>query len=128
MSTFENSTPEPKQFFLNLLIKLDFEVADEVFRYKNYSGAINGMTEIITLTCCANDEKLKETAQKIIEYQKNQSAPIDELIPMFQVIQNYLMEKWFSDLKLGVLHTSTVAGTKTPPKPQTFNPDRTSHI
>ena len=87
MSTYDNSIPEPKQFFLNLLIKLDFEVADQVFRYKDYSAAINGMTEIITLTCCASEEKVKEATQKILAYQKSQNAPIDDIIPLFQSIQ-----------------------------------------
>ena len=114
--SYDNTSPEPKQYFLDLLIKLNFYVADAVYRYHNYHEAIDGMNEIVSLTCIDDQSELKEMAAKLKEYASSQNAPIDEIPVMFTTIQKYLMKHWFSELNLGtVIPTSTLpTDTKKP--------------
>jgi uncharacterized lipoprotein YajG len=126
--SIENALPEPKQYFLDLLIKVDFQVADAVFRFRDYHAAINGMAEIIALTGCQDKENIKEIATTILAAQKQQSAPIDNIVPMFTKLQAFLMQQWFSELKLGLIQTSMLTGTQAPPPVKTFSPNNTSQI
>jgi hypothetical protein len=125
---FENTIPEPKQYYLNLLIKLDFEVGQALYRYQNFGDAINGMQLIINQALAWDEPKLKEIVAKLDEYADRASAPLDELRPIFREIQKYLNDKWFSELRLGVVPTATVQGETALPKSQTFNPNQTSRL
>jgi hypothetical protein len=126
--SFDNSIPEPKQFFLNLMIKLDFQVADSLFRFNDYNGAINGMNQIISLTQSATSKELRDTAQKLEMYLEKGSGPLSELRPCFDDIQKYLNDRWFCDLRLGIIPTSTIEGDDPKPKTKVFNPNQTSRL
>ena len=128
MSTFENSIPEPKQFYLNLLIKLDFEVASSLYRYNNYNDAINGIGQILALICSNEHPELKQITEKINSYLTQSSAPIEELRPIFIELQKYLNDKWFSELHLGVIPTSTIEGSTPKPQAQIYDPNQTSRL
>ena len=126
--SIENTIPEPKQYFLDLLIKLDFQVADAVYRFRDHRSAINGMAEIIALTGCIENADLKETAQTIQKAQQSQNMEIDEIPKLFATLQKHLMERWFSELKLGLIQASTIQGTREAPKQKTFDPNPTNQI
>lgn len=107
---FENTAPEPKKFFLNLLIKLDFEVASSLYRYNNNTDAINGISQILSLICAdnINDATIKKINAEMKQYQAQGSAPVSRLPPIFNDLQKFLNKTWFSELQLGLIPTSAL--------------------
>ena len=107
---FENTSPEPKKFFLNLLIKLDFEVASSLYRYRNDSDAINGISQILSLICADNisDATIKKINEEMKKYQQQGDAPVSRLPLIFNDLQKYLNKTWFSELQLGLIPTSAL--------------------
>lgn len=128
MSAFDNSIPEPKQFFLNLLIKLDFEVASSLYRYNNYGDSINGIGQILALICSDDHPELKQMTEKINSYLIQSSAPIDELRPIFKDLQKYLTKTWFSELRLGMLPTGALPTDRDRPSHKALDPNQSSRI
>lgn len=126
--SFENVIPEPKQYFLNLLIKLDFEIAQSLYRYKNYNDAINGIGQILSLINAQDHPDLRDMRTKINNFLIQSSAPIEELIPIFDQLQKYLNEKWFSELHLGVVPTSSLPTETKVPDAAPMNPKQTSRL
>ena len=107
---FENTAPEPKKFFLNLLIKLDFEVTSSLFRYNNYSDTIGGMSQILTLISAfdSSNAEIKKINDKIVRCFEQGSAPVSRLPPIFNDLQKFLNKTWFSELQLGLIPTSAL--------------------
>ena len=126
--TYDINNSEPKKLYLNLLISLDFQVSYSLFRAKNYSDAINGMAQILGLIVSNKKPELKAIHDKIAMYQKQSSAPTDELVPIFNELQEYLSEKWFSELHLGVVPTSTLASDAKIPDSRPLSPTQTNKI
>ena len=126
--SFENVIPEPKKFFLNLLIKLDFEIASSLYRYNNYVDAINGIGQLLSLICARDKTDLKDIVTEIDQYLSQSSAPIEKLRPIFEKLQKYLQDKWFSELHLGVVPTSSLPTETKLPDNKPMDPKQSSRI
>ena len=127
--SYDNTTPEPKQYFLSLLIKLNFIVADSVYRQHDYHTALDGMMEIVSLTCIDQTPDIKAIAAKLSEYHAQQNAPIEEIPIMFTSIQKYLMQHWFGELNLGtVIPTSTLKTEAKKPSHDAISSNQSSRL
>jgi hypothetical protein len=126
--SYTDATPEPKKFFLNLLIKLDFEVASSLFRYGNWSDGIAGMGQILALINAQEESKLKKINDQMVLWQNQATAPTTELKEAFKTIQGFLLEKWFSELHLGIVQTSTLTTETAKPSHEALNPNQTSRL
>jgi hypothetical protein len=126
--SYQNQSAEPKSVFLNNLINLDFQMANSLFRAKNYADAINTMAEILSIIGARKQPELKEMYTEFVNYLVTGSAKIETLYEQFYNLQEYLMERWFSELHLGVIPTSTLPGTQERPDAAPANPNQTSRI
>ena len=126
--SFDNTTPEPKNKYLNDLITLDFVTTERLYLARDYIGAINAMAALIDQAMCWEVAELKDVIAKIDSCFDNQSAPIEELRPIHRKLKKYLNEHWFSELRLGIIPTSTIPGESPLPAKKSFDPNQTSRI
>lgn len=129
--SFDNTTPEPKKFYLDLLIQLTFDVSMALYRFKNWSDAINGMAQILAMIYAEKEAELKPTAELINDAYKNGStieSAETELPKAFKTIQNFLNQHWFSELHLGIIPTSTMQTEQKKPTHTALNPNQSSRL
>lgn len=128
MSTFQSSAPEPKKHYLNLLITLDFKIAEILYISQNYTLAINGLEALISQAMLWTVKELETTVKKIDEYADHADAPITELRTLHREIQKYLHTRWFSELQLGIIPTGTLPHDSKPPANTPLDPKQSSRI
>jgi hypothetical protein len=128
MSTFSQTSNEPKKLFLNLLINLDFQVANALYILHNYDVAINGMAEILSLTCSIERQETQEISAKIMAYTEAGSGPESDLRHQYNELQKYLNKYWFSEMQLGMIPTSTLPTQATKPTNTPINPNQSSRL
>jgi hypothetical protein len=126
--SFHNSSPEPKQLFLTLLINLDFQIASNLYILKNHSLAVSGMFEILTLVCGRDKRETKPIWEKIEGYYTAGTAPIADLCVQFYELQLFLNDKYFSELQLGIIPTSTIKGDDKKPDTSPLSATQSSRI
>lgn len=116
MSTFQNATPEPKQLFLNLLMK-NADFLGQLIATGKYTESAQQMLRIITdIYFMAPKEKVESLYQKletwIFESGGYNSREIQQAHLMLkEILQSY----FFSELRLGIIPTSTLQSEKNAP-------------
>ena len=125
MSTFNNPLAEPKKTFLNNLIMLDFQITQILFIHHNYVTAASGLEAIIYMTGIQDKPEIKEAHDRI-------TGPYTEveIKQSFKIVQRYLNDKWFSELQLGMIPTSTLPTQNQMdiPKHDAIDPTQSSRI
>lgn len=126
--SFDGAQAEPKNLFLNNLIALDFYTATELYRTRRYSNAICGMEQTLAMIGAHNIGEIKQLAEQLDAYSENGEAEIKKLKAAFRQLQKYLYEKWFSELNLGVVPTSTLEGEAKRPETKIYSPNQSNQI
>ena len=130
--SIETVVPEPKKRYLDLLIMLDFNLSDALYRRRAYADAIGIMEAIINQARLWHVAELKEIIGKLDEYSNGNSSggAMEELRPMARTLQDYLNEHWFSELHLGVIPTAVLQPSEETkiPSHEAVNPTQTSRL
>lgn len=126
--SYSQTTPEPKKKFLDLLIDIFFETNYNLYVRKQYYVAIGGMQNILSIIGAPNIPELKPIYEKVSTFWASGNGQSTEIITAANTIQKYLMDHWFSELQLGIVQTSTIAGDEKPPENKPISPEQSSRI
>lgn len=126
--SFDNNQPEPKNLYLNNLIALTFYTASELYRGHRYANAIYGMEQIIAMINGHQVGELKDIVNEVDAYASAGEANVERIKVAFRTLQKFLYEKWFSELHLGVVPTSTLPTTHDTPDNAPLSSTQTSRV
>lgn len=116
MSSFENSSPEPRELFLGLLMKNSDYLGMQMARGQ-YAEALQQMLRITTdIRYMANKTKIEALYEKLEKWifvsAKYSNREIQQL---HSDLKEILQSEFFSELKLGIIPTSTLPTDKNVP-------------
>jgi hypothetical protein len=116
MSTFQNSSPEPRQVFLDLLMK-NADFLGQQMATRNYTGAVSQMLRIVTdIKYMASKTKINALYEKlerwVFESGNYTSRDAQEA---HAELKEILQTEFFSELKIGIIPTSTLPMEKNIP-------------
>lgn len=126
--SYSQSIAEPKKKFLDLLIDIFFETNYNLYVRKQYYIAIGGFENILSIIGAPNIPELRTVYEKVTGFWAVGQGSSQEIIDVANIIQKYLMDHWFSELQLGIVQTSTIAGDVKPPENKPINPEQSSRI
>lgn len=125
MSSFTQEQIEPKNFFLTNLITLFFQTSIDLIQHQDPTQGRRNMRALMA-TIPADTEESQNIREKIngLEY-----LSLEALMNIFQnEITPYLHRRYFSELQLGIIQTSTLKGDSKKPENQPVDPLQTSRL
>lgn len=116
---------EPKNFFLNQLITLFFQTSIDLIQHQQpVQGRIDMRALMATIP--ADTEEAKNIRNKI---DTEGYSTLQKLIEIFEnEITPFMHRRYFSELQLGIIQTSTLAGDSKKPENEPASPLQTSRL
>jgi hypothetical protein len=129
MSSYDNVSPEPKNLFLAQLL-VDDQLAGHLLIQGRYLECIKLMYWIVTRVSSLGlpKGKIEPLSLKLQAWTDSFNCTINEIRQARLDLSALLSENFYSDLHLGLIHTSTLPETKQKPANTAISPDLSSRL
>ncbi len=123
--SFAQEQVEPKNFFLTNLITLFFQTSIDLIQHQNVTQGRRNIRALMAVIP-ADTEEARNIQKRIAN---SDYLSLKALIEMFQnEITPYLHNRYFSELQIGVIPTSTLEGKDKKPENEPVNPIQSSRL